>query len=53
MDGNYYIARRQKHALACNIPIVSDRLYSDKRGMINKVIKIKLQCVYTYKLNVK
>ena len=31
---------------ACNIPIAPDRSCSDKRGMINKVIELKLQCFF-------
>ena len=37
--GSHNIARRQKHA-----PRLVDRSCSDKRGMINNVIKLKLQC---------
>ena len=30
--------------MACNIPIVPDFSCLDKRGMINKVIKLNFQC---------
>ena len=32
---------------AFNIPIAPDRSCSDKRGMNNKAIKLKLLCFYT------
>ena len=38
----------ETHTPACNIPIVPDCSCLDKRGMINKVIEIKLRVFYTY-----
>ena len=46
---------RNTHA-RFNIPTAPDCSCSDKRGMSNKAIKLKLLCflfMYTYKLDVK
>ena len=46
---------RNTHA-SFYIPIASDRSCSDKRGLNNKAIKLKLLCflyMYAYKLHVK
>ena len=52
----YYWAMSVTRIPACNIPIVQVYSSFDKRGMINKVIKLNFQCfsyMYNYGLHVK
>ena len=52
----YYFAMSVTRIPARNIPIVPDFSCLEKRGMINKVIKLNFQCfsyMYNYGLHVK
>ena len=52
----YYCAMSVTRIPACNISSVPDVSCLDKRGMINKVIKLNFQCfsyMYNYGLHAK
>ena len=53
---SYYCAMSLTRIPACKIPSVPDVSCLDKRGMINKVIKLNFKCfsyMYNYGLHVK